>query len=533
MTFLEGWALWLLIPVALLALGGGFTKAGRKLPLHEKIVLEDSSGPRFRALQTAALALMVIALARPVYKNPSTLKSERSAPVYLALDLSASMRATDREPSRLEYSKEVIRNLLKIDRVHPFGLFGFTSNTLILSPATMDRRLVEAALESINQDFIITRSTSLDSVIQTIAGMPEKRKRIVILSDGGDERDLGRALRICRENGIKIFAVEAASKSGAKIPKAGGGFVRDEEGRLVISMRNQSFAELAALTGGEVIDEEEPSKAAAQIESALADDDFISETTVEVSITELFPVPISAALLLFFISVARVPKRPGRLKIVAALSALLGVQQADASIFDLWYLERAYEAYERGDFNSSLSLLRSVDDSSLQRSFAEASALYRVGAYKSAARIFASIKSSERPVKSSLLYDLGNCAVKTGHFKAARGYYVKSLQLYPEDDALENLSAILFADERRGKKPPSRAARKRSGSGTADRKGKWEEGKSGKSKSSGAGESGSGGAEKGGRTSKLSSRAGSLKHPLGSKAYELINKGYIDERKPW
>ncbi len=533
MSFVNPWAFWLLVPVAVLALLGSNKGARRKSPLHRKIVLEETKRSWLKVAQTAALALMVVSLARPVVKSHSVAKHARYAPIYLALDLSVSMRSTDREPSRLEYSKEIIRKLLKRDTSHPFGLFGFTSNTLILSPATMDHTLVATALESINPDFIISRATSLESLLETVAKLPEKSKRLVVFSDGGDEHDIGRMLQICREGGITLYAVEAATKSGAPIPESGGGFVRDEKGRLVISMQNPSFAELARLSGGAVIEADDTREAAAWLESAFADDDLKAEASVEVNVTEFFWIPLLSALMLYLASVVRVPDR-FRIKSIAAILALLGMQSSDASVTELWTLHEAYEAYEKGDYNRTLALLQDPKESSLQKSFAKASALYRLGAYKRAARTLLLIKSDDAAVKAAIYYDLGNCAVKIKRFKSAREYYIKSLQLHPDEEALENLAAILFKKEKKERNRHKAASKTQKASGGAKKSEK--EGGSGKrteSKSSGSNQSGSGEAKSGSRPAAAVSKSSPLKHPLGSKAYELINKGYLDERRPW
>ncbi|WP_457594053.1 VWA domain-containing protein [Hydrogenimonas sp.] len=531
MTFVNAWAFWLLVPVALLAFAAGRRQEASHAPLHSRIVLSSASGSRLlHAARIIALVLMTVALARPVSVSYSTMEADRYEPVYLALDLSASMRAADRKPSRLEYSKEVIEELLQKDTKHPFGLFGFTTNALILSPATMDHTLVKTALDSINPDFIITHGTDIGALIQRVARMPEKRKRLVIFSDGGDGHDMRSMVETCRKAGIRVFAVAAATKSGATIPKSDGGFVRDEEGRLVISMQNPSLAQLAEATGGAVIDAAAPSEAAEKLMQAIGEDDPISTAAVEVNRVELFWLPLLAALLFYLFSVLEFP---GRLKkVLASFAVLAGISQADAGFLELWRLQKAYEAYGHGDFNRSLAYFKSVKEPSLQRSFAEASALYQTGAYKKSARILSSLMSDDPAVKSAIYYDLGNCAVRIKRYESARDFYVKSLQLRPDEDAFANLAAILFVEERKEKKPKPAANRQVKASGKSGGSKKNESGRKRESKASGGAQEGGGAQKGGGRSAKAAAPSG-LKYPIGSKAYDLINKGYIDERRPW
>ncbi len=533
MIFLNPWSLWLLVPVALLALLYRRRERDSSFPLHSRIVISVGSGGRLvHWARIAALVLMTVALARPVSQSVSTIAEPSYEPVYLALDLSASMRAADRYPSRLEYSKEVIEELLQRERKHPFGLFGFTTNALILSPATMDHRLVDTALKSINPDFIITRGTDIGALVRSVATLPEERKRLVIFSDGGDGDDISDAINSCRQNGIVVYAVAAATKSGATIPKKGGGFVRDEKGRLVISMQNPSLAQLAEATGGAIVESDTAGDAAEVLISLLEEDRLLGEGSERVERRELFWIPLLAATILFLLTVVKIPLgREGALLAFAAL--LTAAIPSDADIVDLWKLQKAYELYYTGDYNRSLAAFESVAHPSIQRSFGEASAHYRTGAYKRSARILSSLMSDDPAVKAAIYYDLGNCAVKIGRYDSAKEFYIKSLQLRPDGDALANLSAILFLKEskKRGVKPAANRSVKPSGSSAGSQRSEGK--KERESKAQGAAQGGGKGAKKSSSRPVKRAAQGTLKHPLGSKAYELINKGYIDERRPW
>ncbi len=531
MTLLNLWALWLLVPVALLYFFANRSSKFAKTPLHKDIVLDKSENSWLHRAEIAALALLVLALARPVAQSRSVVENRSYDPIYLAIDLSASMQARDREPSRLEYSKRVVKEILKRDKSHRFGLFGFTTNALILSPATRDKNLVDAALESINPEFIITHGTDIVKLLETVSKTPEESKRLVILSDGGDSIDLKRAVQIAAEGGVKVYIVAAGTDKGALIPKSGGGFVRDGKGRLVISMQNRALEQLAAETGGEVVESDDPAEAASELLSLFEDEDLLTSTYSKVEVTELFWIPLSAALFLFFISVVRLPEGLKK-RLFLLFSALLPLKEADAGVLELWRLHEAYTLYEKGEYNQSLEYIESVEKPSLQRLFAKASALYKIGAYKEAGRILSSIKSDDPNIKSIIYYDLGNCAVKLGRYKSARVFYTKSLQLLPDDDALENLSLILFLRERKTKKPKSAANRKVEASGVGERMQKSGS-KSKKESHSSGGKSGGSGGSKAEVNHSSALSAHTLKRPLGSKAYELINKGYIDEPRPW
>ena len=104
------------------AMGGGLS-THRKLRDH---------------LRVAAFILLIIALARPGY-SPEKLSISRSGrDVVFALDVSQSMLAEDVSPSRLEVSKQAVRDALHAFQSERVGLVVYAGSATILCPLTYD-----------------------------------------------------------------------------------------------------------------------------------------------------------------------------------------------------------------------------------------------------------------------------------------------------------------------------------------------------------------------------------------------------------
>jgi len=135
-----------------------------------------------------------------------------------------------------------------------------------------------------------------------------------------------------------------------------------------------------------------------------------------------------------------------------------------------------------------------------------------------------------------LYYNIANAYAKLESYDKARRYYTQALQLGDDEDARANLALIALLQEKEtslGIAPPK--SQNNSGSKSKDQE--QTEGKerhSEEQSSSGSGNSGSEQKQKNKEKLKLTvDRQNRQEQPLGSKVYELINKGYIHEKQPW
>ncbi|MDP2662509.1 MAG: VWA domain-containing protein [Dehalococcoidia bacterium] len=113
------------------------------------------------ALFLIAVATMVFALARPV--ATVTLPSQQGT-VILTVDVSASMRAEDLKPSRMEAAKAAARAFVeKQPRNVRIGVVSFSTVAAVVQAPTTDR---EAVLSAINR-LATQRSTAIGSGILT------------------------------------------------------------------------------------------------------------------------------------------------------------------------------------------------------------------------------------------------------------------------------------------------------------------------------------------------------------------------------
>ncbi|NKQ34390.1 MAG: VWA domain-containing protein [Chloroflexi bacterium] len=137
-------------------------------------------------LQLLILAALVLALARPYLPIPSIINGS----VVVLLDASASMQATDVEPSRFEAAKEETRRFIG-------DLGGGSQMTIIqagltptvLNPATNDKAALRQAVESAQPE---NGAADWAAALALAAGAVQgsDNGRILLISDGGLPDDL-------------------------------------------------------------------------------------------------------------------------------------------------------------------------------------------------------------------------------------------------------------------------------------------------------------------------------------------------------
>ena len=209
------------------------------------------------SLFCGAVALVVLAAARPQFGSKLREEKARGVEMMLVVDVSNSMLAEDFEPNRLERTKYAINRLfdgLKQDRV---GLIVFAGEPRVQLPITSDYRMAKAFARRIDPSQVSVQGTAigkaLEQALLSFSGeTDEKRSRAIILITDGENHD-DDAVAVAKraaEQGIRIYTIGIGTPEGAPID-IDGEFIRDEQGEMVVSKLNEEMlAQIADETGG-------------------------------------------------------------------------------------------------------------------------------------------------------------------------------------------------------------------------------------------------------------------------------------------
>ena len=267
-------------------------------------------------LMIAALALAVLAAARPQWGETEQVVERHGVQLMVALDISRSMLAEDIRPNRLERAKLEAADLL--ERLHgdEVGLVLFSGAAFIQFPLTFDYPTARTFLDRADTEMIARQGTVLDEAISvSMVGLDNDRaghKAIVIISDGEDDRqesDYVRAADRAADAGLTVYTIGVGTTDGEPIPikDAWGNFVdhqKDGDGNMVLSRINEDvLRSVAEAGGGRYVLAGGSTSAAAVIAEEL---DNLEKTVVESEITntrvERFQWFVGGAILLLIAS---------------------------------------------------------------------------------------------------------------------------------------------------------------------------------------------------------------------------------------
>jgi len=427
--------------------------------LKEELAGAVSRGVRlFKAiLVLAALALIVVTLARPQAGFTEREIKQRGRDILIAVDTSRSMLATDVTPTRLARAKLVAQDLMRLVRGDRIGLIAFAGNSFLQAPLTLDYNAVLTSLEELDTTIIPKGGTNIAAAIREAEeafGKGEGQTRALVIFTDGEELDTDgiTAAKKAAEQGIRIFTVGIGSGEGSLIPiRADGGgsdFVRDAAGKPVQSRLDEArLKEIAAAGGGFY-----------QPLSAEAAREIFEKGILPMEMSEngqmtsrqpveryAWPLGGAVALLVLWMLLGdrRRPVRVAR-PAVAALILLASVAGSQAATGVEEYASKEYDK-ALTDFSQQLK----SDPNSVKLQYNIGAAAYQLGDYGKAVDHFTkALLAEDKKLRENASYNLGNSLVRRGEsakgneekksdWKNAIQHYTEALNLEPKNKQAE------------------------------------------------------------------------------------------------
>ena len=203
-----------------------------------------------------ALALLIVAAARPQYGQKEKTVKRQGIEVMFALDISNSMLAEDVAPNRLDRAKQVLSKLIDQMVDDKVGLIVFAGEAYTQLPITCDYVSAKMFLNTITPSLIRVQGTAIgDAIMTSIRSFgsedSDASRAIILITDGENhEDDAVAAAKAANEQGIKIFVVGIGKPDGSPIPIPGtNNFRKDRAGNVVVSKLNEQMCRDIAAAG--------------------------------------------------------------------------------------------------------------------------------------------------------------------------------------------------------------------------------------------------------------------------------------------
>jgi Ca-activated chloride channel family protein len=267
-TFARPWLLVLLLAVPVVAglmiwLTAWRRASVRRLIGHDGPARASGVARVVKAgLLLTGLSLLVLAAARPQIGSRSVLLPREGADVMIALDVSASMLATDIEPNRFEHAKVLVNQLLDGLQGDRVGLVVFAGNAIVRFPLTTDIEAARALVgtTAIREGNLRPGTGMADALSVAANGFREEesaRSKVIVLI--GDGEDLGEgaveAVRAVRDREIRLYTVGLGTEQGSPLTTTDQrtGQVRPridpQSGQQAVSRANETLMRAIASAG--------------------------------------------------------------------------------------------------------------------------------------------------------------------------------------------------------------------------------------------------------------------------------------------
>ncbi len=242
--------------------------------------------PGLPLLRWLALALLVVAMARPQRLWQEEKVQADGLDIVLALDISPSMLSKDFDPDRLAVAKRVAIEFVENRPYDRLGLVAFSAEAFTQCPLTTDRRMVQKFIGDLQMGRLQDGTAiglGLATAVNRLKDSPARSKIVILLTDGennaGEEMRPMRAAEIAQSLGVRVYTVGIGTDGIVLSPAQ-----RNPDGSYIFAPRQMSFdtellRQIATVTNGKFY----RAYSESDLEGIYAEIDQLEKTKVEIT----------------------------------------------------------------------------------------------------------------------------------------------------------------------------------------------------------------------------------------------------------
>lgn len=406
-----------------------------------------------------ALACMILAIADPQVGTKLEEVKRSGIDLFVALDVSLSMKSEDVTPNRLAKAKRDISSLLQKLSGDRVGLIVFAGDAFVQFPLTSDYSAADLFLSAVDVDAVPVPGTVIGSAIELALKSFETdlptQKAIVVVTDGENtEGDILGAIDDAKKAHVRVYTIGMGTPEGSPIPiyNAQGqqvDYKHDESGNIVLTKLDEPMLnQIAATTGGSY---RRGTSGGNEIDDVYKELESLGKTEFgarEVSGYESryqYPLALAIVLLLFEVVLS---ERRGKLMLIfkrliptAAVLPMLLLMPFSASRSQTVrsHVQQGNSVYDKGKYNDAeVSYKKALEKNpkSHEAQFDLGDALYKQQRFEEAMREYnnAATASKAADGKAASYYNLGNSLFRSNKLPESIEAYKRALAQNPNDD---------------------------------------------------------------------------------------------------
>ena len=175
-------------------------------------------------LRTAALCLIVVALARPRSSSEVEKRDTEGIDIVLAMDVSTSMLARDFTPDRLSAAKDIAIEFIAQRPTDRMGIVVFAGESYTQCPLTTDRATLINLMKEVQTDLIEDGTAIGNGLATAVARMMDSdapSRVVILLTDGvnnSGEVAPQTAAEIAKTYGVRVYTIGVGANGMAPYP---------------------------------------------------------------------------------------------------------------------------------------------------------------------------------------------------------------------------------------------------------------------------------------------------------------------------
>ena len=205
-------------------------------------------------LRTAALVLIIVAIARPRSSTEIEKIDTEGIDIVLAMDVSTSMLARDFKPDRISAAKDIAVEFIAQRPSDRMGIVVFAGESYTQCPLTTDRATLINLMKEV-QTGLIEDGTAIGNGLATaVARMKDsdaKSRVVILLTDGvnnSGEISPQTAAEIAKTYGIRVYTIGVGANGMAPYPVMTPWGVDIQQ--MKVEIDEKLLQEIADVTGG-------------------------------------------------------------------------------------------------------------------------------------------------------------------------------------------------------------------------------------------------------------------------------------------
>ena len=205
-------------------------------------------------LRVFALAMIVIAIARPRSSEQVEKIDTEGIDIVLAMDVSTSMLARDLTPDRISASKDIAIEFISQRPSDRMGIVVFAGESFTQCPLTTDRATLINLMKEVQTDLIEDGTAIGNGLATAIARMKDsdaKSRVVILLTDGVNNRgeiSPQMASEIAKTYGVRVYTIGVGKEGMAPYPVMTPWGV--EVQNVKVEIDEKLLSEIAESTGG-------------------------------------------------------------------------------------------------------------------------------------------------------------------------------------------------------------------------------------------------------------------------------------------